>query len=71
MAELNSRFSFKDRPHIIQNTQNHTYDLIIVGGGINGVGAARDAARRGLSVLCIEKSDLASGTSSRSSKFSF
>lgn len=68
MAELNSRFSFKDRPEVVKNTQNHTYDLIIIGGGINGVGAARDAARRGLSVLCIEKSDLASGTSSRSSK---
>jgi glycerol-3-phosphate dehydrogenase len=68
VAELNSRFSFKDRPQIIEASQGQTYDLIIIGGGINGAGAARDAARRGLSVLCLEKSDLASGTSSRSSK---
>ena len=43
-------------------------DVLIVGGGINGAGIARDAARRGLSVAVIEKDDLASGTSSRSSK---
>lgn len=43
-------------------------DLLVVGGGIVGAGIARDAARRGLSVALIEKSDLASGTSSRSSK---
>jgi glycerol-3-phosphate dehydrogenase len=44
------------------------YDLLIIGGGINGVGIARDAAGRGLKVLLCEKSDLASGTSSASSK---
>ena len=44
------------------------FDLIVVGGGINGVGIARDAAGRGLSVLLCEKDDLAQGTSSRSSK---
>src|SRR5690606_9491058 len=43
-------------------------DVLIVGGGINGAGIARDAARRGLSVALVEKDDLASGTSSRSSK---
>src|ERR1700759_2324744 len=43
-------------------------DLLIVGGGINGAGIARDAAGRGLSVLLIEKNDLASGTSSASTK---
>ncbi len=43
-------------------------DLLIVGGGINGVGIARDAAGRGLSVLLCEQDDLASGTSSASSK---
>lgn len=43
-------------------------DLLIVGGGINGVGIARDAAGRGLSVLLCEKNDLASATSSSSSK---
>jgi len=44
------------------------YDLAIIGGGINGCGIARDAAGRGLSVLLLEQDDLASGTSSASSK---
>lgn len=44
------------------------YDLLIVGGGVNGCGIARDAAGRGLSVLVAEKADLASGTSSASTK---
>ena len=44
------------------------FDLIIIGGGINGCGCAADAALRGLSVLLIEKDDLASKTSSSSSK---
>jgi glycerol-3-phosphate dehydrogenase len=43
-------------------------DVLIIGGGINGAGIARDAARRGLSVAVIEQNDLAFGTSSRSSK---
>ena len=45
-----------------------TVDLLIVGAGINGIGIARDAAGRGLSVLVVEKDDLASHTSSWSSK---
>ncbi|WP_150526601.1 glycerol-3-phosphate dehydrogenase [Roseibium sediminis] len=45
------------------------FDLLVVGGGINGVGVARDAAGRGLSVLLCEKGDLAEGTSSRSGKY--
>src|SRR5262249_41846573 len=44
------------------------YDLLIVGGGINGAGIARDAAGQGLSVLLVEKADLAGATSSASSK---
>jgi glycerol-3-phosphate dehydrogenase len=44
------------------------YDIIIIGGGINGVGIARDAAGRGLKVMLCEKDDLASHTSSASSK---
>ncbi|WP_297000288.1 MULTISPECIES: glycerol-3-phosphate dehydrogenase [unclassified Thalassospira] len=44
------------------------YDLIIIGGGINGAGIARDAAGRGLRVLLCEKDDLASATSSASTK---
>ena len=43
-------------------------DLLVIGGGINGAGIARDAAGRGLSVILCEKDDLAEGTSSRSGK---
>lgn len=45
-----------------------TFDLLIVGGGINGVGIARDAAGRGLNVLLVERDTLAAHTSSASSK---
>ena len=45
-----------------------SFDLLIVGGGINGAAIARDAAGRGLTVLLVEKDDLASHTSSASSK---
>lgn len=45
-----------------------SFDLAIVGGGINGCGIARDAAGRGARVLLIEQGDLASGTSSASTK---
>lgn len=45
-----------------------TYDLAVIGGGINGVGIAADAAGRGLSVFLCERDDLASHTSSASSK---
>src|SRR5262245_60277633 len=44
------------------------FDLAIVGGGINGTGIARDAAGRGLRVMLVEQNDLASGTSSASTK---
>jgi len=44
------------------------FDIAIIGGGVNGCGIARDAAGRGLSVYLAEKSDLASGTSSASTK---
>jgi glycerol-3-phosphate dehydrogenase len=44
------------------------FDLIVIGGGVNGAGIARDAAGRGLKVLLCEKDDLAQGTSSRSGK---
>jgi len=44
------------------------FDLIVVGGGVNGAGIARDAVGRGLKVLIVEKDDFAEGTSSRSSK---
>lgn len=45
-----------------------SYDLLVIGGGINGAGIAADAAGRGLKVALLESTDFASGTSSRSSK---
>ncbi|MDX3925035.1 MAG: glycerol-3-phosphate dehydrogenase [Shinella sp.] len=50
------------------SAQTGIYDLLVIGGGVNGAGIARDAAGRGLSVLLVEKDDLAQGTSSRSGK---
>ena len=44
------------------------FDLFVIGGGVNGCGIARDAAGRGLKVVLAEQSDLASGTSSGSTK---
>lgn len=44
------------------------FDLIVIGAGINGTGIARDAAMRGLSVLLVDKSDVAAGTTSWSSR---
>ncbi|HYS80086.1 MAG TPA: FAD-dependent oxidoreductase, partial [Anaeromyxobacteraceae bacterium] len=43
------------------------YDVIVLGGGVNGTGTARDLAMRGLSVLLLEKADLACGASGANS----
>lgn len=51
-----------------QRLTTDTFDLLVVGGGINGAGIARDAARRGLSTVLVEARDYAWGTSSRSSR---
>lgn len=45
-----------------------SFDVVVIGGGINGCGVARDAAMRGLSVALIEKDDFGSGTSGRTSR---
>ncbi|WP_338243214.1 glycerol-3-phosphate dehydrogenase [Aurantiacibacter hainanensis] len=47
---------------------SEVFDLVVIGGGVNGAGVARDAAGRGARVLLLEKGDLASGTSSKSTK---
>ena len=47
---------------------DRTFDVLVVGGGIVGCGAALDAATRGLSVALVERDDIAVGTSSRSSR---
>ena len=51
-----------------QTIQQTTYDLIVIGGGVNGAGVARDAALRGLKTILIEKGDFAGGTSSWSTR---
>src|SRR2546427_7306395 len=56
------------RHRIHSSVDSEHYDLLIIGGGINGAGIARDAAGRGLKVLLVEQNDLASATSSASTK---
>lgn len=56
------------RAETLKSTDNNTFDLIIVGGGMTGAGIALDAASRGLTVALFEKQDYAQGTSSRSTK---
>ncbi|MBE9128729.1 MULTISPECIES: glycerol-3-phosphate dehydrogenase [unclassified Coleofasciculus] len=51
-----------------QTIQSETYDLIIIGGGINGAGVARDAALRGLKTILLEKGDFCGGTTSWSTR---
>jgi len=52
----------------IMALSGESFDVLVIGGGVNGVGAALDAASRGLKVALIESQDIAAGTSSRSSK---
>jgi glycerol-3-phosphate dehydrogenase len=52
----------------LRRLRDERFDVLVIGGGVTGAGAALDAASRGLSVALIEARDLAAGTSSRSSK---
>jgi glycerol-3-phosphate dehydrogenase len=52
----------------LRRLRTEQFDVLVIGGGVTGAGAALDAASRGLSVALVEARDLASGTSSRSSK---
>ena len=61
-------FSFANRIQNIGKMKAQEFDLVIIGGGINGAGVARDASARGMKVALIETRDFASGTSSKSSK---
>jgi glycerol-3-phosphate dehydrogenase len=63
-----SRLSGQRRDHDFERLRRERFDVVIVGGGVTGAGAAVDAAARGLSVALVEARDLAAGTSSRSSK---
>lgn len=62
------QFSMSNRQQILTKLANETFDLLIIGGGITGVGIALDAASRGLKTALVEKNDFAFGTSSRSTK---
>lgn len=61
-------FSTQNRQTWLAQLAGNTYDLCIIGGGINGAAIARDASLRGLKVVVVEKNDFSSGTSSKSSK---
>ena len=61
-------FNSTQRGSILDKAQGQTFDIVIVGGGISGAGAFREAAKRGLKVLLIEQNDFGSATSSSSSK---
>ena len=63
-----SAFNAASRAAALDALASDTLDVLIIGGGITGAGAARDAAMRGLRVALVERDDFASGTSSRSSR---
>lgn len=63
----NTTIKRQDTLHVVKEAKQ-TWDIIVAGGGITGAGVAREAARRGLKVLLVERKDFAWGTSSRSSK---
>jgi glycerol-3-phosphate dehydrogenase len=60
--------SLRQRDRAWRHLEEEVFDLLVVGGGINGAAVARDAALRGVSVALVERGDFACGTSSRSSK---
>ncbi|HEX8392819.1 MAG TPA: glycerol-3-phosphate dehydrogenase/oxidase [Longimicrobium sp.] len=61
-------FSARARAEHLAALPGQTWDLLVIGGGITGAAAARDAAGRGLRVALVDAGDLARGTSSRSSR---
>jgi len=63
-----TRLGPDQRADALQRMARQRFDVVIIGGGVTGAGAALDAATRGLSVALVEQRDWAAGTSSRSSK---
>ncbi len=68
MTLLSSALNPQQRSSDIESLKCEEFDILVIGGGVTGAGIALDAAGRGLSVALVEAADLASGTSSRSSK---
>jgi len=65
---FSSSLNSEQRDDALVSLAKDQFDILVIGGGVTGVGAALDAASRGLKVALVEASDIASGTSSRSSK---
>src|SRR3954464_10017718 len=63
-----SRLGPAHRQRNLDRLATETFDVVVIGGGVVGAGCALDAAARGLDVALVEARDLASGTSSRSTK---
>lgn len=67
-ARRDSAVARPSRAERLARLDREQFDLLVIGGGINGAGIARDAAMRGLCTALVERDDFASGTSSRSSR---
>jgi glycerol-3-phosphate dehydrogenase len=65
---FDSQLNPAQRISALKSLASEEFDVLIIGGGVTGVGAALDAASRGLKVALVENQDIAAGTSSRSSK---
>jgi glycerol-3-phosphate dehydrogenase len=63
-----SQLGPEQRESALSQLGSEEFDILVIGAGVTGVGAALDAASRGLKVALIDSQDIASGTSSRSSK---
>ncbi|MGS0686160.1 glycerol-3-phosphate dehydrogenase/oxidase [Nakamurella sp. GG22] len=68
VTESSARLGPAERAASFDRLGSQTFDVVVIGGGVVGAGAALDAVTRGLSVALVEARDIASGTSSRSSK---
>ncbi len=65
---MTSPLASQARAQQLRSLAGQRFDLLVIGGGITGVGVAREAALRGLSVALVDAEDFAAGTSSRSTK---
>lgn len=68
MAPVSAAEDMAPLPRVFGALGGRVFDVLVLGGGINGVGVARDAARRGLSVALVEKEDFGYGTTGRSTR---